>query len=362
MNYERDSIRRMTAYQWGEQPDSDDVLKLNTNENPYPPSPAAGQALADFDVTQLRRYPNATADALRRALANLHQLEIDNIVITHGGDEALRLALTTFVEPGSALGVVEPSYSLFPILAAVQGARTISVPLDDSWNLPRDFAQQLNEAGANLVCIVNPHAPSGTLMDVERISRLANDFNGVLLIDEAYVDFVEPALRHDLVRALPAFDNLLILRTFSKGYSLAGLRLGYLLGAASLIEPILNKTRDSYNIDQISQAIGCAAIADQPHAQDSWQKIRSARRQLRESLIELGFRVGSSQANFLLAEVPLDMPVAAEAIYQALKRSGILIRHFNTPIMEDKLRITVGTPEQNERLIEALQAMISSAK
>ena len=354
MNYERDNIRRMKAYQWGEQPDTEEVLKLNTNENPYPPSPAVQQALDTFTVDQLRRYPQPTADPLRHRLAELHQVALENIVITHGGDEGLRLALTTFVEPGSTCGMLEPSYSLYPVLADIQGAVIVRGELDDDWELPRDFAHQMNEAAVNLCCLVNPHAPSGTLLDVDRIGQLASDLNGVLLVDEAYVDFVDPALRHDLVRLIDAFDNLLLLRTFSKGYSLAGLRLGYLLGSANLIHPILTKTRDSYNIDGISQRLGAAAIADQAYAEETWRRVRAARRILRDNLIDLGFSVGISQTNFLLAEVPLDAPKSAEQIYQELKAEGILVRYFSHPALEDKLRISVGTERENERLTNAL--------
>ena len=358
MSYERDNIRRMTAYQWGEQPDTEEILKLNTNENPYPPSPAVQQALDTFTVDQLRRYPQPTADPLRRRLAELHEVAVANIVVTHGGDEALRLALTTYVEPGSAFGMLEPSYSLYPVLADIQGAVIVRGQLDDDWELPRDFAHQMNEAGANLCCIVNPHAPSGTLLDVDRIGQLASDLNGVLLVDEAYVDFVDPALRHDLVRLIDAFDNLLLLRTFSKGYSLAGLRLGYLLGSSNLIDPILSKTRDSYNVDGISQRLGEAAIADQAYAEETWRRVRSARRLLRDNLINLGLSVGISQANFLLAEVPLDAPKSAEEIYQALKAEGILVRYFSNPALEDKLRISVGSERENERLTNALARLL----
>lgn len=358
MSYERDNIRRMTAYQWGEQPETADILKLNTNENPYPPSPAVQQALDAFTVDQLRRYPQPTADGLRRQLAELHEVAADNIVVTHGGDEGLRLALTTFVEPGSAFGMLEPSYSLYPVLANIQDAVIVRGQLDDDWELPRDFAHQMNEAGANLCCIVNPHAPSGSLLDADRIGRLANDLNGVLLVDEAYVDFVDPALRHDLVRLIEAFDNLLLLRTFSKGYSLAGLRLGYLMGGSNLIEPILAKTRDSYNIDAISQLLGEAAVGDQAYAEETWRRVRTARRQLRDALIELGFSVGISQTNFLLAEVPLDAPNSAEEIYQALKAEGILVRYFSSPALEDKLRISVGSERENERLTNALARLL----
>jgi histidinol-phosphate aminotransferase len=358
MSYERDNIRQMTAYQWGEQPETEDILKLNTNENPYPPSPAVQQALDNFTVDQLRRYPQPTADGLRARLAELHEVRPENIVITHGGDEGLRLALTTFVEPGNAFGMLDPSYSLYPVLADIQGAVTVRGQLDDDWELPRDFAHQMNEAGANLCCIVNPHAPSGTLLDMDRIGRLASDLNGVLLVDEAYVDFVDPALRHDLVRMIDAFDNLLLLRTFSKGYSLAGLRLGYLLGSTSLIEPILTKTRDSYNVDGISQLLGEAAITDRAYAEETWRRVRSARRILRDNLVDLGFSVGISQTNFLLAEVPLEAPQSAEEIYESLKDEGILVRYFSNPALEDKLRITVGSERENERLTNALARLL----
>jgi histidinol-phosphate aminotransferase len=358
MTYERDNIQRMRAYEWGEQPDSEEVLKLNTNENPYPPSPEVARALAEFDVGKLRRYPQPTADGLRKTLAAYHDLRVENFVITNGGDEALRLALTTFVEPGSILGTAHPSYSLYPVLADIQGATTLKLPLGEAWDIPRNFAAQLNEAGANLACIVNPHAPSGILTDVDTISQIANDFNGVLLVDEAYVDFVDPALRYDLTRLVNAFDNLLILRTFSKGYSLAGLRLGYLIGSPGLIEPIIGKTRDSYNIDGISQRLGEAAISDRGYAEESWHQVRTARRILRDELIALGFRAPISQANFLLAEVPLHFAMSAEEIYLALKERGVLIRFFNTPLLEDKLRITVGTAAQNERLCSQLRDIL----
>ncbi|MEM8766335.1 MAG: histidinol-phosphate transaminase [Pseudomonadota bacterium] len=358
MTFERDNIRRMHGYEWGEQPDSETVLKLNTNENPYPPAPAVADALARFQVDSLRRYPQPTAEGLRQRLAAMHDLTPEQIVVTHGGDEALRLAFTTFVEPGSAFGMLEPSYSLYPVLSDIQGSQVKSLALDEAWDLPRNFAQEMNEAGANLTCVVNPHAPSGTLLDADRIGRLANDLNGVLLVDEAYVDFVDPALRHDLVRLVDAFDNLLLLRTFSKGYSLAGLRLGYLMGAPGLIDPIVRKTRDSYNVDGISQALGEAAVEARAYAEETWAQVRAARRTLRDALVDLGFRVGISQTNFVLAEVPLDFPLTAEEIYVGLKNEDILVRYFSNPILEDKLRITVGTDAQNLRLTNALARLI----
>ena len=360
MTYQRPGIANMRGYTWGEQPADSATVKLNTNENPYPPSPAVAAALASVDAESLRTYPPPTADALRDKLATLHRVERDNIVMTHGGDEGLRLAFTTFVEPGAAFGMAEPSYSLYPVLANVHGAQIVRIPLDHDWQLPRNFAARLNEAGASLACVVNPHAPSGTLLDTDSLSQIANEFSGVLVVDEAYVDFVDPARQYDLTKLIGVFDNLLILRTFSKGYSLAGLRLGYLMGHQTLIDPIITKTRDSYNIDLISQMLGTAAIGDQAHAEATWAAVRQDRRLLRDGLMEHGLKVWQSQSNFLLAEVPLSLAHSASDIYRALKERGILIRYFDTPELEDKLRITVGTPDENAKLLSNLSDILGN--
>jgi histidinol-phosphate aminotransferase len=315
-------------------------------------------ALAGLDSTSLRTYPPATAAPLRSAIAARHGLDPDWVLITNGGDEALRLAITTFVEPGRPIGMAEPSYSLYPVLAAIHGSPIACIHLDDHWQPPRDFAHQLNEAGVELAFLVNPHAPSGTLVDANFVSQVANAFRGVLVLDEAYADFVDPALRYDGARLVRAFDNLLVLRSFSKGYSLAGLRLGYLIGKPSLIEPITTKTRDSYNVNHLSQVAGLAAYQDLDHARTTWENVRTERRRLRTALLELGLAAPASQANFLLAGVP--PPHAAREIQLALKARGVLVRWFDAPRLDDKLRITVGTPAQNERLLELLRELLTS--
>ena len=228
MNYERENVRRMVGYVYGEQPADPSVVKLNTNENPYPPSPAVREAMNAFDADSLRRYPPATAAPLRRLVAERLDLSVEQVVATNGGDEALRLAITTFVDPGATLGVAVPGYSLSPVLAKVQDCAMVAVPLAPDWSLPADFAKRLNAAGAKLACVVNPHAPSGTLVALETVSALAAELDGVLLVDEAYVDFVDPELGHDLTPLLSDHDNVLLLRTLSKSYSLAGLRVAFL--------------------------------------------------------------------------------------------------------------------------------------
>lgn len=356
MTFERDNIAAMQGYSYGEQPNDNQTLKLNTNESPFPPSPSVQQALSQFDASQLRIYPNATADELRDRLAQGHGVVRDNVVMTHGGDEALRLALTTFVSPGATFGMAEPSYSLYPVLAQVQDARVVPIPLNARWQLPADAAATWNQQGVELTCIVNPHAPSGTLANVAELDQLAGELEGLLLIDEAYADFVDPSAQYDATPLIKKHNNVLILRTFSKGYGLAGLRLGYLLGSAKLIQPILEKTRDSYNIDHISQAIGIAAYADQAYARQTWAEMRAAREALAAGLGQLGFTMPNSQTNFLLATPPTSSQAAD--LYQGLKEKKILVRYFATPGLDDKLRITVGTTQQNQQLVEALSELL----
>lgn len=357
MSYVRPNIDAMEGYTWGEQPADAHTIKLNTNENPYPPSPRVDEALRNLSGASLRRYPQPTALPLREALAAQHQLTPDHFVLTNGGDEALRLAFTTFVEPGAAFGVAEPSYSLYGVLANIHGAGTVRVALGEDFAMPADFAARMNEAGVQLTCLVNPHAPSGTLQSAEALSRIAAALDGVLLIDEAYVDFVDPVCGYNALPLLAHHDNVLILRTFSKGYGLAGLRLGYLIGTPELIRPILWKTRDSYNIDHISQALGLAAFTDQAYARNTWQQVREARSRLREALAERGLPALESQTNFLLADCKATAIGAAE-LYRGLKEQHILVRFFDTPRLNHYLRITVGTEDENGQLLRALDSLL----
>lgn len=357
MSFERANIQAMRGYVSGEQPDNPAVIKLNTNENPYPPGPAVEKALATVSVADLRRYPPPTATGLRQTIADLHDLTPDNVVVTNGGDELLRLALSTFVESSENIGVAEPSYSLYEVLANAHGCGYARFELTPDWRLPEDFAEQLNQANIKLALVVNPHAPSGTLLPVDEIRQLAQAFKGVLVLDEAYVDFVDPALGYDSTGLLAECDNLLILRTFSKGYSLAGLRMAYGLGPASLIEPMQYKTKDSYNTDYIAQQLAIAAIEDQDYARSTWAKVREERGRVLNALTTLGFDCPPSQSNFLLATVPAGR--SATEIYQALKEKDILVRYFSLPRLEDKLRITIGTPEENARLLTALKGITS---
>lgn len=356
MTFERPNIASMQGYTSGEQPDGGEVIKLNTNENPYPPSPAVSAAIAGFAVETLRRYPQPTADVFRDAAATLHGINRDEVIATRGGDELLRLVITTYVDPGQRIGMTDPTYSLYPVLADIQGCPIFKQPLESDWGLAEDFARQLNDNDCRLAFVVNPHAPSGQLVSTQRLRAIADEFKGVLLIDEAYVDFIDGG--YDSISLIREFDNVILLRTLSKGYSLAGLRFGYGMAAPSLITPMLAKTRDSYNLDALGQVIATAAIQDQDYAKQTWASVREQRVLLQSSLIELGLSVPDSQANFLLAGVNAENSVTAQDIYRLLKEQGLLVRYFAIDRLADKLRISVGSETENARLINLLEDIL----
>ena len=357
MSLERTNIANMRGYIPGEQPRQGNFIKLNTNENPYPPSPEVQAALNNIQISDLRRYPQALAEEFRKIAAEHHKVREENIIPTNGGDELLRLALTTFVEPKDKIIITQPSYSLYPILAEVQNCELIEVPLLDDWSMPPDFIETLNRHQATMCILVNPHAPTGKLLPTEYIKKLSTNFAGVLVIDEAYVDFVDVAQSYDSIPLVEQHKNLLLLRTLSKGYSLAGLRFGYGIAHESLINPIIYKTKDSYNTDHIAQKLACAALQARSYVEAGWKRIRNSRLRLTKELNNLSLPTETSHTNFILSQVPLHYQ--AETLYKSLKERNILVRHFQQPRLEDKLRITVGSDEENAVLIRALGEILT---
>jgi histidinol-phosphate aminotransferase len=344
MPWVRKNVEQMHAYTPGEQPTDPSVIKLNTNENPYPPSPRVLEAIRQVSPEQLRRYPNPDAQGFRDAASKIHGVSPDAIMATNGGDELLAYVVRACAGERDRVAFLEPSYSLYPILASMQGATPVVLPYAEEWTLPAQVPD------AAVMLIVNPNAPSGTLLPPETLREFAKKFRGVLLIDEAYVDF---APRHALA-LVQECGNVIVLRTLSKGYSLAGLRFGYGIGPAPLLRE-LRKVRDSYPCDAVSIAAATAAIQDQEYARATWTKVKSERDRLSAALRNLGFTLPESHANFVLAQSPRD----ARSLYEKLKERKILVRYFNLPRLSDKLRITVGTPEQNDRLIAELKDLLN---
>ncbi|MHC4457038.1 MAG: histidinol-phosphate transaminase [Planctomycetota bacterium] len=347
MAYFRDNVERAKGYEPGFQPSQTDVVKLNTNENPYPPSPQVLKVLAELGPEQLRRYPDPKGNAFREAAAEVNGVSPENIICCNGGDELLTIAFRAFCGQKRPVAYPVPTYSLYPVLSGLQNCRAIEVPFDNEFNLPATLAG----SGASLTIICNPNAPSGTFINVDEIASLADELSSVLLIDEAYVDFAD----QNCVSLVKDFDNVIILRSMSKGYSLAGLRFGYGIANPELIAGLM-KVKDSYNVDAVAIAAATAAIKDQEYFTETVGKVKAQRKTLTEQLRALKFEVPTSYANFVLAG---SANFQANALYDKLVQRNIYVRFFDLPGLSDKLRITVGTKEQNDKLIAALKEIIS---
>jgi histidinol-phosphate aminotransferase len=370
-------VRRLRPYVPGEQPKLRGLIKLNTNENPYPPSPKVLKAIRAGVGGGLRLYPCPTARLLRERLARLHGCRPENLVVGNGSDELLNLAVRAFVEPlagpgpGGARGVggpgrapsrsvlqyFVPSYSLYPVLGEIQGAAKLGVPLKPDFGLPS--ARELGTAGqwdfrAALTIITTPNAPSGRGYARAELAGLCRAQKGAVILDEAYVDF---AREHALALALEC-PHVLVARTFSKGYSLCAQRVGYLVGNPELIGA-LDKIRDSYNVNALGQIAALATLGDLPYYRANFRRIIRTRERLSSELAGLGFVVLPSQTNFLLARPP-GMP--ARNWLEALRRRKILVRWFDQPRVRDYLRITVGTPGQASALLAAAREIVSELK
>ena len=347
MRYFRENVEEAKGYVPGFQPKQKDVVKLNTNENPYPPSPQVMKVLAKIGPEQLRRYPDPRGDTFRQAAAKINGVAAENIMCCNGGDDLLAIAFRAFCDKARPVAYPVPTYSLYPVQAKLQNCRAIEVPFDNEFNLPTELA----DSGAALTIVCNPNAPTGTFVGADELALLAGKLNGVLLIDEAYVDFAE----ENCNRLVKDFDNVILLRSMSKGYSLAGLRFGYAIASPVLIAGLM-KVKDSYNVDAIAIATATAAIEDQQYFKKNVEKVKKARKELTEQLRNLGFDVPGSCANFVLAK---SGNYKAGDIYDKLVQRNIYVRYFDSPSLRDKLRITVGTTEQNDRLISALKEILS---
>jgi histidinol-phosphate aminotransferase len=338
----------MQGYTPGEQPrPGTGVIKLNTNENPYPPSPQAMEVVRHLDSEWLRRYPNPYAQDFRDAISEALDVPSDWVIVGNGSDELLNVIIRACAGRDRPVVYPTPTYVLYHTLAEIQSAPVIEIPYGDGNALP--LARLIAEKGA-VTLIATPNSPSGHSVDLQDLRQLADALSGVLVVDEAYVDFAE-ASALDLVREFP---NVISCRTMSKGYSLAGLRLGFGIAHPELLRGLF-KVKDSYNVDAIACLVGAAAMRDQAYKNACAEKVKASRRTLAIALKNLGFQVPDSQANFLWVTPPRHN---AEEIYITLKERGILVRYFKQLGLNDKLRITIGTDEQHQRLLQELESLI----
>jgi histidinol-phosphate aminotransferase len=342
--YLRPNITRMAGYVPGEQPQEGGFIKLNTNENPYPPSPRVKQALLAAVSDRLRLYPDPMAAEFRRAAATVHGVQPEMILAGNGSDDLLTIITRAFVGPGDLAVYPTPSYLLYSTLINLQDGRERVVSFSSEWTLDlEDFAQQ----DVKLVYLANPNSPSGTALSRQQVAHLASLLPCPLVVDEAYADFAEDhciPLVHD-------HPNVIVTRSFSKGYSLAGIRLGYLVADVEIVAQ-LGKVKDSYNCDVLSQAAGVAALLDRDYLGATRSKILATRSRLTKALRDLGYTVPQSQANFVWATAASGPP-AAET-FQRLKERHILVRLMCYPEHPPGLRISIGTDAEIDRLLDVL--------
>ncbi|MBC1240543.1 histidinol-phosphate transaminase, partial [Nostoc sp. 2RC] len=348
--YFRSNVDAMASYVPGEQPQrGTQIIKLNSNENPYPPSPAALTVLQNINGEWLRRYPQPFGEEFRQAASKVLGVPSDWIIVGNGSDELLSVVIRACTEPGRQVVYPMPTYVLYRTLAQMQNADIIEIPYGEDYIFP---LEELIAVNGSVTFIASPNSPSGHVVPIDDLRKLASQLSGVLVIDEAYVDFTEESA----LTLVNEYENVIVIRTLSKGYSLAGLRLGFGVANPKLLHGLF-KVKDSYNIDAIACAIGTAAITDQAYKNACVAKIKASRTKLAADLKQLGFRIWDSQTNFLLTQPPAGN---AEYLYEKLKQQGILIRYFKQPGLEDKLRITVGTDEQNQALVEALIYLVGT--
>ena len=368
----RPLVHALHPYVPGEQPKARGLTKLNTNENPYPPSPRVLKAVRGAVDGRLRLYPKPSADGLRVKLAKLHGCKRENILIGNGSDELLALATRAFVEPRAAnretgkhprppkpgqnaatIQFFDPSYSLYPVLTAIHGAIPNIIPLEPDFSLPsvRELKRgKLWDFKAALTFITTPNAPSGRGYGTDELESLCRSMKGVVILDEAYVDFAEEnamalALRH---------PHVIISRTFSKAYSLCFQRIGYFVGHASLIGA-LHKIRDSYNVNGLGQVAAEATLADLPYYRRNFNRIKTTREETTARLTALGFEVLPSQTSFILMRPP---GLAAQTWSRKLRARGILVRWFSTPGIRSYLRITISSPVEMRKMLHAVRAIL----
>ncbi len=344
----RKNVAEMRAYVPGEQPRESGWIKLNTNEN-VECSPAALKAIHSIDPSALRLYPDAMSNALRDELARRFDAEPDQFVIGNGSDDILNLLMRVTCEPGDSVVFTMPSYSLYPVLSQIQGARSVEVPLGDDFSLP---VRKLCSTRGTILFLTNPNNPAGTSYPSDQIAEICESGQNLVVIDEAYADFSGEGC-HRLVEQYP---NLCVVRSLSKAYGLAGLRVGYMLGSSELAASVM-KVKDSYNVSSAAQIAAVAALGDEAWARKSWSDAARRRDRLAGRLAsELGLKVYPSRANFILVEFG---DHSAVSVLDYLREHGILVRHFSdNPLVSNALRISIGSQEELDTLFDTMQAAL----
>jgi histidinol-phosphate aminotransferase len=344
----RRCIQDMQGYVPGKQPDDERYIKLNTNENPYAPSPHVLTALREAINANLRLYSDQVALRLRETAARLYGCQVDEVIAGNGSDDILTMIFRTFLDAGDVIATPAPSYALYNVLSALQDASCIEVPMASDYTLPAD----LDAHGAKVMFIVNPNAPTGVLFCREALRAFLAQTRNVVVVDEAYADFAGESA----IELLAEFPHLIVTRTFSKSYALAGMRLGLGFAHRDVITQMM-KVKDSYNLDRLAIVAGCAALEDQEWLQETTAKIIRTRSYMLQALTDMGLHVPPSRTNFVFPRIP---DGRAMEIHEALEKRRILVRYFRGPLVADSLRVTVGTDAEAEAFLRALRELLET--
>lgn len=345
MNWEN-NVRRVVPYVPGEQPKDTNVVKLNTNENPYPPSPNVRKALDDFDCGRMRLYPDPEASVLVDAIAENYGVKPEQVFVGVGSDDVISMAFLTFFNSDKPVLFPDVTYSFYDVWAEVYRIPYKQMPLDENFRInAKDY---MTENGG--IIFPNPNAPTGVLESVDMIEEIVKvNPDSVVMIDEAYIDFGGKSC----LPLIEKYDNLLVIQTFSKSRSMAGMRIGYAMGNEKLIK-YMNDVKfsiNSYTMNHITQICGAEAVKDKAYFEEHVNKIINSREYTKKKLTELGFTFPDSMSNFIFAK---HESADANEIFAKLKEKKIFVRHWNKPRISDYLRISIGTPEEMEKLISAL--------
>ncbi|MBL7005176.1 MAG: histidinol-phosphate transaminase [Gammaproteobacteria bacterium] len=345
-------VQQLDPYVPGEQPQDKQYIKLNTNENPYPPSPAVLDIIKHTSNDILKRYPDPEVSELRSALAKLHNVSANNVFVGNGSDEVLAHAFHAFFN-NKALLYPDICYSFYPVYSQLYQSKTTTIPLDDNFCINPDDYCGHNKG----IIFPNPNAPTSRYLALDAIEKMVKNNAEVVIVDEAYIDFGGDSA----IELTKKYDNLLVIQTFSKSRSMAGLRIGYAIGHTALIDG-LNRIKNSFNsypVDCIAQVAAVASINDQAYFEETTQKVIKTREFASTEFTKMGFEVIPSSANFIMAKHP---DLSAENLYNELKNKGILVRYFKKPRIDDYLRITIGTNDEIAQLIATVASLMSSLK
>ena len=345
MNYFRKNIQAMQPYVPGEQPQHGGFIKLNTNENPYPPCAQVVEAMRAAVDASLRLYPDPTCIRVRERAAEVLGVEPGMVIVGNGSDDILTILIRSFVSEDDKVVYLNPSYGLYSVLTDIQNARGHVVEYTDDFRLPED----IHQTDARLTLICSPNNPTGTATAAEEVAALAERSSGIVAVDEAYVDFADASC----LKLVRRFDNVVVLRSLSKSYSLAGLRVGLGIACSKLIDGMM-KVKDSYNVERLGIVGAEAALANVEMMKANAEKIKRDRRYLTGELEKLDFEVLPSQANFVFARSP--MP--AGELYEKLKKRNILVRYWDRPRLSDGIRISIGTRQELDALLAAIEEIL----